>query len=235
MSTETDAQLVARAQQGEVAAFEVIVERHRGALVALAAARLGSLADAEDVAQEAFVRAFFRLHQLQRAEALLPWLRRLTERLALARLRGRREEPLEPAQLERVRDRCPCAAEAQAAELLHQLPHHMRQAVALTYLGGYTCAEAASLLGVQEGTVKSRLSRARTRLREAFAMAEKELTGRRPDDRFTQETIERLMREARRLARRVRHVSLAENPDFSSRFASYLPFPEPADQLLGTE
>jgi len=103
MSEHSDAQLVARAREGDLSAFEMIVDRHRAALVALAAGRLGSLADAEDVAQEAFVQAFFRLHQLRKPEALLGWLRRLTERLALMRLRSRREEPCEPARLERMR------------------------------------------------------------------------------------------------------------------------------------
>jgi RNA polymerase sigma-70 factor (ECF subfamily) len=103
MREETDGQLVVRARGGDISAFEVIVNRHRAAIVALAASRLGSLADAEDVAQEAFVQAFFRLDQLRDAAALLPWLRRLTDRLALTRLRRRREEPLEPARVERMR------------------------------------------------------------------------------------------------------------------------------------
>jgi len=75
----------------------------------------------------------------------------------------------------------------------------MRQTVALTYLAGYTCAETASLLGIREGTVKSRLSRARAILREVFTMADEALHRSKPSEQFTQETVERLMREARRL------------------------------------
>jgi RNA polymerase sigma-70 factor (ECF subfamily) len=201
MRTETDEHLVWRAREGDVAAFEMIVERYRLPLVALAAARLGSVADAEDVAQEAFVQAFFRLHQLRQPAALLPWLRRLAERLALTRLRRRREEPLQPAQVADMR-----AAEADAgvcdvetAALLQGLPAAMRRTVTLTYLAGYTCAETAALLGVQEGTVKSRLSRARAILKEAFEMTEEGLAKGKPTDEFTQETMDRLMREARRL------------------------------------
>lgn len=103
MRTETDGQLALRAGGGELAAFEEIVSRHRAALVALAAARLGSLAEAEEVAQEAFVQAFFRLHQLRDPEALLPWLRRVAERIALMRLRARREEAVDPAEMEQMR------------------------------------------------------------------------------------------------------------------------------------
>ncbi len=221
MCEETDSQLVARLQNGEIEAFERIVSKHRGVLVALAASRLGSLDDAQDIAQDAFVQAFFRLHQLRDPKALLPWLRRLADRLALMRLRVRREEPMDPEQVELMR-----AAQqemppdgASVRSLLGELPETMRETVALTYLAGYTCAETAALLGVKAGTVKSRLSRARVRLKEAFAMAERELHEGKPKDEFTQETVERLMREARRL--------LAEGDiDGAARFA---------DQALGIQ
>ena len=199
MHEETDGQLVARVRQGDIAAFEAIVERHRSALVAVAAGRLGSLADAEDVAQEAFVQAYFRLHQLRKPEALPAWLRRLTDRLALVRLRRRREEPVDPARLERMRAGSAAQAEGGADELLGRLPDGMRQAVALTCLAGYTSGEAAVLLGVKEGTVRSRLSRARAMMKEVIEMAGEEPIKGKPGEEFTRETIERLMREARRL------------------------------------
>ncbi len=203
MQEQTDGQLVARARKGDLSAFETIVERHRAAVVAVAAARLGSLADVEDVAQDAFVQAYFRLHQLRKPEALLPWLRRLTDRLAVTRLRGRREEAVEPASLERLRAARAGADggrhEGEATEALAGLPTAMRQTVALTYLAGYTCAEAAALLGVREGTVKSRLSRARAMMKEVIEMAGEEPGKGKAGDEFARETVERLMREARRL------------------------------------
>jgi RNA polymerase sigma-70 factor (ECF subfamily) len=196
LRTEGDGELVTRARRGEVAAFERIVERYRRPLVALAAARLGSMAEAEDVAQEALVRAFFRLHQLRRPEALGSWLRRMTERLALRRSRRRREELLALEEWQRLAR--PTAPPSDAAGMLDRLPEAMRRTVALTYLAGYTCRETAALLGVQEGTVKSRLSRARAILKEAVEMPE-EMEGAKPAEQFTQETMDRLMREARRL------------------------------------
>jgi RNA polymerase sigma-70 factor (ECF subfamily) len=201
MEKLTDAELVARSRSGEVAAFEAIVERHRAALVSLADARLGSLADAEDVAQEAFVQAFFRLHQLRDPQALLPWLRRMTDRLALMRLRARREEPVAPGELEQAYPRGQVAdlPHHVATDLLQRLPPAMRQTLVLTCLAGYTCGEAAALLGVREGTVKSRLSRARAILKEEFGMASKKLRPEKPKSDFTQRTIARLMREAQRL------------------------------------
>jgi RNA polymerase sigma-70 factor (ECF subfamily) len=199
MSNGTDSQLVARVRAGDLSAFEAIVTRHRAALIATSAAVLGSVEEAEDAAQEAFVTAFFRLHQLRTPESLHPWLRRLAERVALAHLRGRREEPMEAGELDAIRtarDAAVVDAGDARSELLALLPEAMRQTVRMVHLEGYTCAEAASLLGVREGTVKSRLSRARAVLREAV-MTEKQ-AGKSAEE-FTQETVERLMREARRL------------------------------------
>jgi RNA polymerase sigma-70 factor, ECF subfamily len=197
---ETDEHLVRRAREGDIAAFESIVARYRLPLVALAAARLGSPADAEDVVQEALVQAFFKLHQLRDATALLPWLRRLAERRALARLRGRREEPLAPDEAERAH-RARVEAEAPGrVGVLAPLPTPLRQAVLLTCLAGYTSAEAAALLGVREGTVRSRLHRARAILKEDFKMAEHEMDTGSTAERFTYETVDRLLAEARRLA-----------------------------------
>lgn len=203
MREETDGQLVGRIRTGDLSAFEAIVDRHRAALVAVAAARMRSLDDAEDIAQDAFVQAYLRLRQLRQPEALLPWLRRLTDRLALTRLRKLREQPVEPDRVARLRASHvePARGERMMA-LLEKLPERMRQTVALTYVAGYTCAEAAALLGVREGTVKSRLSRARAKLKGAFEMAEEDMSKAQPDVEFTKQTIERLMREARRLLRR---------------------------------
>ena len=75
----------------------------------------------------------------------------------------------------------------------------MREAVSLTFVAGYTCGEAASIMGVKEGTVKSRLNRARAKLKEVMGMAERDMAGSRRTSEFTQQTIERLKREAQRL------------------------------------
>ena len=73
MREEIDAELVARVREGDVSAFEMIVERYRAVLIARSYALLGSLADAEDVAQEAFVQAFFHLDELREPRTLLAW------------------------------------------------------------------------------------------------------------------------------------------------------------------
>jgi RNA polymerase sigma-70 factor, ECF subfamily len=200
---ETDAQLVARMREGDVSAFEVIVERHRAALIVRANARLGSFADAEDVAQEAFVQAYLHIGKLRNADALMPWLRRITDRLSLMRIRADREQALAPEVIEFVagkrRDGLEQTDTWAVEQLLAQLPETMREAMSLTFLAGYTCAEAAEIMGVKEGTVKTRLSRARAKLKEALVMTDRDIAGGRPSGAFTRRTIERLKREAHRL------------------------------------
>jgi len=203
MSKETDSQLVGLAREGDISAFEMIVERYRAVLIAKANARLGSLADAEDVAQEAFVQAYFHLHELREPEALLGWLRKMTDRIALMRLRKHHEEAMAPERLEIVADsnahNGTPLEEVELGSILAQLPETMREAVSLTFLAGYTCAEAGRIMGVKEGTVKSRLNRARAKLKEALEMTGRDMVGGKATGDFTTKTIERLTREARKL------------------------------------
>lgn len=204
LNQETDAQLVAQILAGDLSAFEMIVERYRAALVARAHAILGSFADADDVAQEAFVRAYFHLHELHDPAALLPWLRRMVERLALMRLRARREQAVAPEDLARIVEAQPVHAQLTDAlnveSLLAQLPEAMRETVSLTCIAGYTDREAASILGIKEGTVKSRLNRARAILQEVCGMTERDKAGGQPTGDFTRRTVERLKRAARQRA-----------------------------------
>lgn len=202
-SRETDAELIARMREGDISAFEAIVERYRSVLIARAYARLDSLADAEDVAQEAFVQAFFHLDELRDPHALLAWLRRVTERLVLMHLRGRREEPVDPADIDlMVRNRTDTGDPTHGVDidrLLSHLPETMRETVSLSFLAGYTRAEVARIMGVREGTVKSRLNRARAKLKEVISMTERDIGGGEPTGEFARRTVERLKREARRL------------------------------------
>ncbi len=188
---------------GDLSAFETSVERYRAALIARAHARLASFADAEDVVQSAFVQAYFHLHELRNPEALLSWLRRITDRLALMHLRNRREQMVAPGDLEEMIEQqttpTTLTDNLGADSLLSSLPTTMREVVSLTFLAGYTCAEAARIMGIKEGTVKSRLNRARIKLKEVLGMSEGNIAGSEPAGDFTCQTIERLKREARRL------------------------------------
>lgn len=129
--------------------------------------------DAEDVAQEALVRAHARLGTLRDEHRLRAWLVRITWRLALDRRRGdRRRERREQVALEPIpaptAEEMATAAEARARLwcALDRLPEKLRVVTVLAAIHGHEVREVAALLGLPEGTVKSRLHLARRRLVE---------------------------------------------------------------------
>jgi RNA polymerase sigma-70 factor (ECF subfamily) len=133
---------------------------------------LRNRADAEDVAQEAFARAYRSFHQLRDRSRFRAWLVRATWRLAIDRLRSdRRRAARELAHAELtpqntgVDDECRARA-AQLWQAVDQLPEKQRVVVVLSSIEGHDIAEVAALLRLPEGTVKSRLFAARKRLKE---------------------------------------------------------------------
>ena len=131
--------------------------------------------DAEDVAQEAFAKAYRQFSQLRDRERFRAWLVRMTWRMALDRQRANRrrfarellvevDTPQTTSQSIEERER---AGHLWAA--IEQLPERLRLAVVLAGIEGHDTREVASLLGVPEGTVKSRLFLARKQLRERLS------------------------------------------------------------------
>jgi RNA polymerase sigma-70 factor, ECF subfamily len=130
--------------------------------------------DAEEVAQEAFARAYRSFAQLRDRDRFRSWLVRMTWRLAINRWRAdRRRSARELAHAEAVRPE-PTTEETvdarrRAAALWHAidgLPEKLRLVIVLASIEGHDVAEVASLLRLPEGTVKSRLFLARQRLKE---------------------------------------------------------------------
>jgi len=128
--------------------------------------------DAEDVAQDAFAKAYRSFRQLRDRERFRAWLVRMTWRLAIDRLRGDRrrtarestaEAPAEPSTADALE------AKQRADRLwaaIDALPDKLRVAIVLANIEGHDTAEVAALIGVPVGTVKSRLFLARQRLKE---------------------------------------------------------------------
>jgi RNA polymerase sigma-70 factor, ECF subfamily len=136
--------------------------------------------DAEDVAQDAFTKAYRNFHQLRDRERFRAWLVRITWRLALDRRRGDKRraahEETTPGDdaLEVADSGARLAPDAMVAreraerlwKAVDELPDKLRVAIVLANIEGHDIAEIASLLGVPVGTVKSRLFLARQRLKE---------------------------------------------------------------------
>jgi RNA polymerase sigma-70 factor, ECF subfamily len=170
----TDSELVEWAQAGDLDAYEELVRRYQAFGYRMAATIVGPT-DAEDVTQEAFVKAFGKLHNFRHGAAFRPWLLTIVANEARNRRRsvGRYLAALRRAAGQRVPDVPPpderLASRDRRATLLvavRSLPENERLVVHCRYLLDLTEAETATILGVPAGTVKSRLSRGLTRLRQ---------------------------------------------------------------------
>ena len=171
-----EAELVARAQRGDQGAFEEIVQRYQQVAFRVAYVITGSAAEAEDAAQEGMFKAYRALRTFRTGAEPRPWLLRIVANEARNRARsaGRRQHlQLRLAEDFRPGDAAPSPeAAALAADeqrrllaLVNQLDDADRLVVTSRYLLQLTVEETSAALGIPEGTVKSRLSRALERLR----------------------------------------------------------------------
>ena len=172
-----DDQLSRRAHQGDVDADAALVRAHQAAAQRLAYVICGASADAEDAAQEAFVKAYYALGRFRPDASFRSWLLAIVanearNRRRAAGRRGRYELTIDPAS---GRTALPPEAAVIAAEdrravaaALATLPERQRDVVACRHLLGLSEAETATVLGVPAGTVKSRLARGLDRLREVL-------------------------------------------------------------------
>lgn len=176
-----DEELVASALNGDLAAFNRLVERYQRLVFAVCLRLLRDPGLAEDVTQEAFVRAYSALDQFQ-GGAFRPWLLRIATNRAYDVLRYHHRRPSESLEAQVVEQEPRWSVEsppddpedfAGRAELsrrleaaLAALPEDQRLVVLLHDVHGYQYEEIARITDVSLGTVKSRLSRARARLRD---------------------------------------------------------------------
>lgn len=154
---------------GDPRAFEELVRRHTGRLWAFAVRTLGDSHEASDALQEALLSAFRAAPGWRGEASVSTWLHRIVYHACLDRLRRRRSHPTHPldedADVPLPRDPMADRMTVLAVdEALERLPEPQRAAVVLVDMEGLSIAEAAHVLGVREGTVKSRAARGRYRL-----------------------------------------------------------------------
>jgi RNA polymerase sigma-70 factor (ECF subfamily) len=164
-----DIELVRRSTRGDLAAFEQLVDRHRPVVVRVAARIVGS-GDAEDVSQDAFLRAFHRLDRFRGDAPFRAWLLRITHNAGLDHLARRRPEPVDPQEFDASE---PSASRPPAERLelrerierlerkLHGLSAEHRTVLVLRDAEGMSYDEIADITDSPLGTVKGRLHRAR--------------------------------------------------------------------------
>ena len=168
-----DAELIARAREGDAGSFGELVRRYQEAAFRAAFLVLHDAAEAEDAAQEAFVRAYRALHRFRAGSAFRPWLLRIVMNQALTMAKGRTRRAAAAERLgrqqafsysidETVIDR---ERARQMAAALQALREQERAIIYLRYFLSLSERELAEYLGCPPGTVKSRLHRALEKLR----------------------------------------------------------------------
>lgn len=188
MAHDEEIELVARAKQGDMAAFESLYDMHKGGVFRTVYAITGNQAIAEEILQEAYLRAYRRLDTIHEDAPLSPWLYRVAMNLAYdwGRRHQRWQSVLEEL-LDPLMRFVPPSPEREAEEReLHALVHEAieklgfkhRAVLVLYYMHDFSVEEVADILDCPPGTVKSRLYYARKQLREEL------LASRRLPERF---------------------------------------------------
>ena len=170
---EQDRILVTQTLEGDLGAYEELVGRHH-AVVTRIAARVVGHDEAEDVSQDAFLRAFHRLDGFRGESSVRTWLLRIAHNAALDHLRRRRAEPVDPASLDETPADESVRLPAERLELRERVerlegklqplsPPH-RTVLVLRDVEGLSYDEVAAITETPLGSVKGRLHRARREL-----------------------------------------------------------------------
>jgi len=173
LQTQTVAELVRGAQQGDQASFGELFQRYRPAIVALAMRRVRNADEAEELAQDVFIQAMQKIHQLRVPEAFGGWLRRIVHRMAINRMtRTRWALACDPETLEAT-----CLAEGNPVDMaqdreqaaavrdsIDRLGAMDQQTLKAFYLQSKSLVEMSHEFDAPVGTIKRRLHVARKRL-----------------------------------------------------------------------
>jgi len=223
----TDAQLVERTLGGDMSAYEILVDRYRSLVYGLACHVVGSFHDAEDIAQEAFIKAYDSLASLKDKAKFSRWLRTITLNLCKMWLRksvGREEyidinlcrvDPMWSA--ETLPTSCEDDIDVSLTTnvtpedicinkefqetvftAISALPPKSQAVITLFYLDDFSYKEIGDFLNIPVSTVQSRLQRARKQLKEEFLkMAQEIFQDNRLGPKFTQKVLDDIMAEGR--------------------------------------
>lgn len=199
----SDTQLVAATLSGSLSAFEALVVRHQGRLYLHALSYVHAKEEAQDVLQDAFLKAYNQLHELKDSSRFSAWVGQIVRNICLNKLRASRRlqaTARSAAEQDEPRDyqEQPIFGNAALEELLSRLPQRCAEAFRLHYLEGYAIQDVALRVEATSSVVKQRLYRARRQLQEEVTrMAKDERSRYDLPEGFEAQTIARLLDQGR--------------------------------------
>ena len=149
-----ESRLIQRASDGDASAFNTLMGTHERRMYAVALRMCGNPEDAQDCLQEAMLRIYRAINGFKAQSSFSTWVYRITMNTCLDELRRRKNRPNTSRQLQ---------------AFIRELPEDMRAAIVLRDIEGYSYEEIATMLDANVGTIKSRISRGREKLREKIA------------------------------------------------------------------
>ena len=181
MQNSQERALIEAAAGGDPAAFEKLMRMHEGKMYAVALRMCASREDAQDCMQEAMIRAYRAIENFRFQSSFSTWIYRITMNTCLDELRRRKVR--QATSLDALLDAgwAPSGGESPEGHAMqqdrrralegaiHALPEDMRAAIVLRDIQGYSYDEIADILSVNVGTIKSRISRGREKLREILS------------------------------------------------------------------
>jgi RNA polymerase sigma-70 factor, ECF subfamily len=169
----SDGECVQRSRDGSPEDFRLLVQRYQRPLFAYLSVRIGGQLEAEEIAQESFVRAFLSLKKLRQPDSFYAWLLGIAGRVLKENFRALQRRDEEHTVVEDfVADESEGATEYPLDEAIAALPETYRRVILLRYYEGLSCQEVATRLEVPLGTVTKTLSRAYSLLREELRIRE---------------------------------------------------------------
>ena len=180
-SVETDESLMAKFQAGDVRAFETLVQRYQGRAVSVAFQYVHNLEESKDVVQDTFVKIYQAGNSFRKGEKFAPWFFRILVNQCVNLYRRKKivrfvsifqneRDPTRGSLADLLPDTGATEAESDRRSLVRgavaQLPEKFRSIVILRDIEGFSEEETGKILGIPQGTVKSRLFHARKKLKK---------------------------------------------------------------------
>ncbi len=204
-----DSELIQRTLDGDQNAFTILVEKYQKGVHALAWRKIGDFHIAQEITQDAFLRAYKRLRTLKDYSSFIGWVYVIASNLCTEWHRKKKYpiqslETTDVAEIDQV-SHSQYIAEKRDTEtveihrevvqnLLKKLPESERTVVSLHYLGEMTCETISKMLGVSPNTIKSRLNRARNRLKKEEAIIRENLSSFQLPTQLTENIMKEISR-----------------------------------------